>query len=92
LTARSISEAEFRMLSIRTFAAAVIGALIAVLLIAALAMTPGAAAQETVKLRFTLDWKLQDIHAWYFWAQEKGYFSAEKLDLTIDQDGMSNIN
>ena len=73
------------MLSIRTFAATVVGALIAVLLIAVLAMASGAAAQETVKLRFTLDWKLQGIHAWYFWAQEKGYFSAEKLDLTIDQ-------
>jgi NitT/TauT family transport system substrate-binding protein len=83
LTARSISEAEFRMLSIRTFAATII---------AVLAAMSGAAAQETVKLRFTLDWKLQSIHAWYFWAQEKGYFSAEKLDLTIDQDGMSNIN
>ena len=73
------------MLSIRTFAATVVGALIAVLLIAVLAMASGAAAQETVKLRFTLDWKLQGIHAWYFWAQEKGYFAAEKLDLTIDQ-------
>jgi NitT/TauT family transport system substrate-binding protein len=47
-----------------------------------LSLTP-AAAQE--KIKFTLDWKLQGIHAWYYWAADKGYFKAEGLDVTIDQ-------
>ena len=50
-----------------------------------LSLCGAAAAQDMTKIRFTLDWKLQGIHTWFFWAKEKGYFAAEKLDVTIDQ-------
>ncbi|WP_332118202.1 ABC transporter substrate-binding protein [Azorhizobium caulinodans] len=56
-----------------------------VAILGALLLTAGAARAEPVKIRFTLDWKLQGLHAWYYWAQEKGYFKAENLDVTIDQ-------
>jgi NitT/TauT family transport system substrate-binding protein len=51
----------------------------------AISLATGAMAAEPVKIKFTLDWKLQGLHAWFYWAKAKGYFAAENLEVTIDQ-------
>ena len=44
-----------------------------------------AGAQEPTKVKFTLDWKVQGPHAWFYLARDKGYFRAAGLDVIIDQ-------
>jgi NitT/TauT family transport system substrate-binding protein len=51
----------------------------------ALGLGTAASAQDVTKIRFTLDWKYQAMHSWYYLAIDKGYFAAEKLDVTVDQ-------
>jgi len=56
--------------------------------IAVLAVAMGLASpalSEGVPIKFTLDWKIQGVHGWFYLAKEKGYFAAEGLDVTIDQ-------
>ncbi|MCZ8373900.1 MAG: ABC transporter substrate-binding protein [Beijerinckiaceae bacterium] len=54
------------------------------LLVAGLALTHPATAQDTT-IRFTLGWKTQGSDAAFFVARDKGYFKAEGLNVVIDQ-------
>ncbi|RAI45868.1 ABC transporter substrate-binding protein [Rhodoplanes roseus] len=59
-------------------------ALAAAAALACLAALPTAASADT-KLKMVLNWKYQGPQGFFFVAQDKGYFKAEGLDVTIDQ-------
>jgi NitT/TauT family transport system substrate-binding protein len=45
----------------------------------------GTAAGAQTRIKMVLNWKYEGPQAWYFVAQDKGYFKAEGLDVEIDQ-------
>jgi len=56
----------------------------------ALAMLPafasgGASAADSQKVRFILNWKFQGPQAWFFLADDKGYFKKAGIDIQLDQ-------
>ncbi len=44
-----------------------------------------ASAADPVKIKFVLNWKWQGPQAWFFIAQDKGWFKEEGLDVQLDQ-------
>lgn len=61
------------------------GLLTLVVALTAMAAPIATANAAPTKIRFTLDWKIQGLHAEFYWAKAKGYFKDENLDVTIDQ-------
>lgn len=43
------------------------------------------AVHAQTKIKMVLNWKYQGPQAWFFMAQDRGYFKAEGLDVEIDQ-------
>lgn len=48
------------------------------------ALSPAAVLAQT-KIKMVLNWKYEGAQAWFFLAQDKGYFKAEGLDVEFDQ-------
>ena len=50
-----------------------------------MAACTAASAQAPTRIKFILNWKFYGPQAWFFLAQDKGYFKAEGLDIEFDQ-------
>ncbi len=50
-----------------------------------LAFCAAAQAQAPTRVKFILNWKYYGPQAWFFLAQDKGYFKAEGLEVEFDQ-------
>ena len=46
---------------------------------------PSIARAQATKLKLILNWRYQGPQAWFFIAQDKGYFAAEGIEVEIDQ-------
>jgi NitT/TauT family transport system substrate-binding protein len=69
-------------LNVRSFTIALTAA---IGLCGALAATVPASAVDPVKIKMVLNWKYQGPQGWFFLAQDRGYFKANGVDLTMDQ-------
>lgn len=58
---------------------------VALAAIATLTLAAALPAAAQTKIKMVLNWKYQGPQAWFFVAQDKGYFKAEGLDVEIDQ-------
>lgn len=56
-----------------------------IILAASLTLAASAAYADALPIKFTLDWKAQGPHSWFYLAKQKGYFADAGLDVTIDQ-------
>ncbi len=69
-----------------------LGATLAVGLLAAISPDPPARAAEMDKVKVRLDWVIRGDHAMFFVAKEKGYFKAENIDLELIHKGNGSLN
>jgi len=59
---------------------------------AAALSAPYVFAQTMTDVKFSLDWQVQGVHAWFLLAAEKGYFRQEGINIQIDVgDGSSGV-